>query len=39
MSQLSIEETKKIIIDTLVPLGVLRISLFGSFSRQELEGE
>ncbi len=36
MSQLSIEETKKIIIDTLVPLGVLRISLFGSFARQEL---
>ena len=29
------EEIKKIIIDTLKPLGVLRIALFGSFARKE----
>ncbi len=39
MSQLSFEETKKIIIDTLVPIGVLRISIFGSFSRHELKSK
>lgn len=29
------EEIKKIIIDTLKPFGVLKISLFGSFARKE----
>ena len=29
------EEVKKIIIDTLKPFGVLKISLFGSFARHE----
>ena len=29
------EEIKKIIIDTLKPLGVLKICLFGSFARKE----
>ncbi len=36
MSHLSFDETKKIIIDTLAPIGVLRISIFGSFARHEL---
>ena len=35
MSQLSSEEINKIIIDTLAPFGVLRISIFGSFSRNQ----
>jgi len=35
MSSLSREDIKKIIIDTLVPLGVVRISIFGSFARME----
>lgn len=35
MKDLSREEIKNIIITTLVPLGVLRIGLFGSFARQE----
>lgn len=29
------EEIKRVIIDTLKPLGVLRIAIFGSFSRRE----
>ncbi len=29
------DEIKRLIIDTLKPLGVLRISLFGSFAREE----
>ncbi|MGE0762648.1 MAG: nucleotidyltransferase family protein [Bdellovibrionales bacterium] len=36
MADKSREEIKQIIIETLKPLGVLRISLFGSFSRHEL---
>jgi len=32
---LSREEIKKIIVDTLIPLGVVRISIFGSFARRE----
>ncbi len=35
---LSREEIKKIIVDTLKPLGVNRISLFGSFARKEETG-
>jgi len=35
MGTLSREEIKAIIINTLVPLGVLRIGIFGSFARQE----
>lgn len=35
MAKLRREEIKKIIIETLVPLGVLRISIFGSFARRE----
>jgi predicted nucleotidyltransferase len=34
MQDLSRDEIVKIIIDTLKPLGVLRISIFGSFARQ-----
>jgi predicted nucleotidyltransferase len=35
MSPFRREELKKMIIDTLLPLGVERISLFGSFARRE----
>ena len=35
MAPLSLAQIEKIIIDTLSPLGVVRISLFGSFSRGE----
>lgn len=35
MVSLSREDIKKIIIETLVPLGVVRISIFGSFARRE----
>lgn len=35
MVVLSREDIKKIIIDTLIPLGVVRISIFGSFARQD----
>lgn len=35
MADLAREDIKRIIIETLKPLGVLRISLFGSFSRHE----
>lgn len=33
--KLNREEIKKIIVDTLKPFGVLKISLFGSFARKE----
>ncbi len=36
MPPLSREDIKKIIIETLKPLGVLRIAIFGSFSRGDL---
>ncbi len=35
MSTYSKDEIKKIIVDTLKPLGVTRIAIFGSFSRGE----
>lgn len=35
MGVLSREDIKKIIVDTLIPLGVVRISIFGSFARRE----
>lgn len=35
MSTLSREEIKKIIIETLLPIGVVRISIFGSFARMD----
>jgi uncharacterized protein len=35
MSELSREDMKRIIVETLKPLGVLRIAIFGSFSRRE----
>lgn len=35
MADLSREEIKKLVVETLKPLGVLRIALFGSFSRNE----
>lgn len=35
MNHKSREDIKGIIIDTLKPFGVLKISLFGSFARQE----
>ena len=35
MADLARDEIKRLIIETLKPLGVLRISLFGSFSRNE----
>ena len=34
-NKLSREEIKKIIVDTLKPIGVKRIALFGSFARKE----
>jgi uncharacterized protein len=35
MENLTRDEIKKIIVSTLLPWGVLRISLFGSYSRQQ----
>lgn len=35
VATLSREDIKKIIVDTLIPFGVVRISIFGSFARRE----
>ena len=35
MAALSREDIKKIIVETLIPLGVVRICVFGSFARRE----
>lgn len=39
MPILSRDDIKKIIIDTLIPLGVVRISIFGSFARRDDSSE
>lgn len=39
MADLAREEIKRLIVETLKPLGVLRIALFGSFSRNEEKAE
>ena len=39
MTDLAREEMKRLIIETLEPFGVLRISLFGSFARNEENAE
>ncbi len=39
MAQMNSDDIIKVIIETLKPLGVLRIGIFGSFSRGEMNPE